>query len=98
MLVEHRIHDVHERFVRGEQTVPAREQVAFQPALTGGFTQYFHHLAVWPKVLVSRQPIGHPDPVRYLEDRAEAIRCKLIGSDYAKITRAGVARDDVAQK
>ena len=33
VLVEHRVDDVDERFVAGEEAVPAGQQVAFEPAL-----------------------------------------------------------------
>src|SRR5262252_749288 len=34
MLVEHGIDHVHERFVRGDETMPAGKQIAFQHAFT----------------------------------------------------------------
>src|SRR5213594_660355 len=34
MLIEHRIHDVDEAFVTGEEAVPAGEQITLQPPLT----------------------------------------------------------------
>jgi hypothetical protein len=46
VLVEHRIHDVDECFVAGEKTVPAGEQIAFQPALAGVLGQDFHNPAI----------------------------------------------------
>jgi len=46
MLVEHGVDDVDEGFIAGKQAVPARQQVAFQPALAGVFREYFHHPAV----------------------------------------------------
>ena len=39
MLIEHRIHDVDEAFVTGEEAVPAGEQITLQPPLTHVFAQ-----------------------------------------------------------
>ena len=46
MLIEHRIDDVNERFVAGEEAVPAREQITFEPALALVLAQHFHHAAI----------------------------------------------------
>src|SRR6185437_9484176 len=43
MLVEHRVDDVDEGLVAGEEAVPAGEQVAFEPALAEMLAQYLHH-------------------------------------------------------
>ena len=39
VLIEHRVDDVNERLVAGKQTVPAGEQIAFEPALAGVLAQ-----------------------------------------------------------
>ena len=54
MLIEHRIDDVDERFVAGEKTVAAGEQITFEPALTHVLAQHFHDPAVGRFVLIGR--------------------------------------------
>src|SRR5438874_13518431 len=46
MLIEHRIDDVNESFITGEEAVAAGEQITFQPALALMLAQYFHHAAI----------------------------------------------------
>ena len=46
VLVEHRIDDVNERFIAVEEAVPAREEVALQPALALVLAEHLHHAAV----------------------------------------------------
>ena len=63
VLVEHRVHDVDEGFVAGEEAVPAREQIAFQPALAQVLAQHLHHPAVGREVLVGLQDFAGEDAV-----------------------------------
>ncbi|KAG1237670.1 hypothetical protein G6F68_018799 [Rhizopus microsporus] len=42
MLVEHRVNDVDECLIGGEQAMPTRQHIAFQPAFQCLFTQDFH--------------------------------------------------------
>ena len=46
VLIEHRIHDVDERFVAGEDAVPAREQVTFEPSFALMLAQHLHHATI----------------------------------------------------
>ena len=46
VLVEHRVDDVDERLVAGEQPVAAGQQVALQPALAEVLAEHLHHAAV----------------------------------------------------
>lgn len=43
MLIEHRIDDMYERLVAGEETVTTRQQVSFEPTLAHVFAQHLHH-------------------------------------------------------
>src|ERR1700690_3775643 len=43
MLVEHGVDNMDKRFITVEQPVPARQQIALQPALALMFAQHFHH-------------------------------------------------------
>ncbi len=58
VLVEHRVDDVDEGFVAGEETMPAGEQVAFQPALAQVLAQDLHHPAVGRDVVVGLENFG----------------------------------------
>jgi hypothetical protein len=46
VLVEHRVDDMHERFVSGEEAVATGEQVTFEPAFQRVFGQHLHHAAI----------------------------------------------------
>ncbi len=94
VLVEHRIDDVDERFVAREKSVPAGEQVAFEPALALVLAEHFQHTTGVRDVIVVRDDLAHEHAVRDFEDGIPAIRCRLVGADDAE--RRGVARDDVA--
>ena len=53
VLVEHRIDDVDEGLVAGEEAVPAGQQVAFQPALALVLAEHLHHAALVGDVVVA---------------------------------------------
>ena len=52
MLIEHRVDDMDEGFVAREQTVPPGQQIAFEPALAGMFTEDLHDLALGRQMVV----------------------------------------------
>ena len=52
MLVKHRVDDVNERLVAGEEAVAARQQIAFQPALAQVLAQHFHNAPVGRDMVV----------------------------------------------
>ena len=56
VLVEHRVDDVRKGLVRVEQTVPARQQVAFQPSQQRVLGQHLHHAAVPGELSRRRRP------------------------------------------
>ena len=58
VLVEHRIDDVDEGFVAGEEAVPAGEQIAFEPALAHVLAEDFHDAAVGRDVVVDGNDFG----------------------------------------
>ena len=64
VLVEHRIDNVDERLVTGEQAVPPRQQVTLQPSLALVLGEHFHDPALGRQVVVgverSPLPIGGP--------------------------------------
>jgi len=97
VLVEHRVHDVHERLVAGEQPVPSGEQVALQPALAGVLAQDLHHPAMGVEVLVDREYVGVPGLAGRLVHRLQPVRLGLVGPDDPEVAVVGVGADDVAQ-
>ena len=46
MLVNHRVDDVNERLIGGEEAVPSGQQIAFEPAFQGVFAEHLHDPAV----------------------------------------------------
>ncbi len=52
VLIEHRIDDVYEGFVAGEEAVAAGQQIAFEPAFAHVFAEHFHDPAVRRDVIV----------------------------------------------
>ena len=67
MLVEHRIHNVDKRLVGSEEAVPTGEEIAFEPALAGVFTENLHHSTVRREVVILRNRSSHPGPIRHLK-------------------------------
>ena len=97
VLVEHRVHDVDERLVAGEQPVPAGQQVALQPALAGGLGQDLHDPAVAGQVLVYRQRGLLPGLARDLEQRVQPVRLRLVRADHPEVLRGRVELRHVAE-
>ena len=60
VLIEHRIHDVNESLVAGEEAMPAGQQIAFQPALAHVLAQHLHHAAIRRQMLVVWQNLRVP--------------------------------------
>ena len=85
MLVEHRVDDVDERLVGGEDAVAAREEVPLQPTLTGVLAQHLHHSAVGRQVVVLRDRVLHPSSPRDLEQRAQPVGCQLVRGEDTEV-------------
>src|ERR1041384_8735839 len=64
MLVEHRIDDVDERLVAGENAVPAGEEIAFEPAFALMLAQHLHHSSVRAAVIVRGDDFRGPRGAR----------------------------------
>ena len=91
VLVEHRVDDVDERLVAGEQAVPAGEQVALQPALAQVLGEHLDHPAVGYEVLVDRQHLGLPLLAGDLVDGVEPVGRGLVRAEEAEVAGLGVA-------
>ncbi|TKS62328.1 MAG: hypothetical protein EWM73_02563 [Nitrospira sp.] len=73
MLVEHRVDDVNERFVAGEEPVTTGQEIAFQPALALMLTEHLHDPAVRREVVVVGIAIRHPRAIGHLQHILPAV-------------------------
>jgi hypothetical protein len=74
-----------ERLVAIKETMPAGQQIAFEPALTGMFGQNLHNATVRRQVVVVRQCLGIPGAIRCLEHMRQAIGRGLVRAEYAEV-------------
>ena len=98
VLVEHRIDDVHEGFVRREHTVTTREQIALQPTLQGGLAQDLHDTALRTLVLVCWQSSRHPHAVAHGEHRSQTVGLELVWGQDAEVAPVRIERHRIAQE
>src|SRR5260221_3377184 len=98
MLIEHRIDDVGECLVARKKSVPAGEQVLFEPALAEVLAQDFHDAAGDAEVDVDVLEARHPLLSAGLVDRLKTIRGGLIRTEQAKVLAGEVELLHVAQK
>ena len=96
VLIEHRVYEVNERLIAGEEAVSAGEQIALQPALTLMLTQHLDDPSVERESVIRRDLLLGVDATRRLEDGIPAVRRGLVGAEDAE--RLGVALDDVADE
>ena len=68
VLVEHRIHDMNERLVAIEKSMPSGKQITFEPAFALMFAQHLHHASGGRKKFVVRHGRGVPLPVGGFKD------------------------------
>src|SRR5690349_21221127 len=80
VLIEHRIDDVNECFVAGEEAVPAGQQITLEPSLTLVLAQHLHDPAVRSEMVVPRLRFGHPCPVGDFEHVLPAVRIVFVGA------------------
>jgi hypothetical protein len=67
VLIEHGVNDVNKGLVAGEEPVPARKQIPFQPTLTKMLAQNLHNPAIGREVLVGFQNLAGKNPVGSLK-------------------------------
>ena len=73
VLVEHRVHNVDEGFVAGEEAMAAGEQVALEPALAEVFAENLHHPPVRRDLGIAGNQIAREDPIGDFEHRPEPV-------------------------
>ena len=98
VLVEHRVDDVDERLVAGEEAVPAGQQVALQPALALVLAEHFHDAAVGAELVVLRIDLGHVAAIGDLEHVLPAVRVVLVRTEQAEVLALQVQLHHVAQE
>ena len=67
VLVEHRIDDVDERFVAGEEAVSAGQQVTLEPTFALVLAQHLHDPAIGRNIVVAGHDLGGRTAFRHLE-------------------------------
>ena len=98
VLVEHRVHDVDERLVAVEQSVPSGEQIALQPTLALVLAEHLHHAAGRGEKLVSRHGRGVPLARGHFKERFQAVGKRLVGTEDPEILLPVVELRHVAQE
>ena len=98
MLVEHRVHDVDERLVAVEESVPSGEQITLQPTLALVLAEHLHHAAGGRKKFVARHGRGVPLPLGHFEERFQAIGKRLVGAEDPEVALLQVQLRHVAQE
>ena len=96
VLVEHRVDDVDERLVAVEEAVPARQQVALEPALAQVLGQDLHHSAVGARP--SSVGFGLRSQVRPVASKTAPSRFEAVSSGPKSRKLSGLLRDHVAQE
>ena len=97
VLVDHRIHDVHERLIAREQPVPPGQQVPLEPALAQMLRQDFEDTAVASEVLVDRLDRGLPLLAGDLVHGVEPIGGRLVRAEKPEVGPVRVQREHITQ-
>ena len=98
VLVEHRVNDVDERLVAVEQSMPAGEQITFEPAFALMLTQHFHDATVQGEELIVVLLSCIPLPVGHLKHRTQAIGERFVRAEDSEIALLPVELGDIAQE
>ena len=88
VLVEHRVDDVDEGLVAGEQAVAAGKDVAFEPAFERVLAEHLHHAAEdveFAAVGIFRLVFGKPGLLRSGVDRGEPVGGGFVGAENAEM-------------
>ena len=76
---------MNECFVAGEETVPARQQIALLPSLALVFAEHLHHPTVRCEMVVVGESVRHPGTVGHFQCVLPAIRVVLIRAEQSKV-------------
>gem|GEM_PF-4042454 len=87
------------RFVTREEAVPARQQIAFQPALALMLGEHFHRAAIVRFAgAIIRINLSDEASPRRIEHVLPAVRRQLVGAEHAEVFRFVIEFHHVAQK
>ena len=98
VLVEHRVDQVDERLIGGEEAVPAGQQVSLQPALDGVLGQDLHHPAVGGKMIVIAVDLAQPGPVGDFQNVLPPVGVVLVRGEEPEVAGLLVERNDVTEE
>ena len=86
VLCGHGIHDADKRLIACEETVTARQQISFQPALTHMLTQHaIHDTAISCQLVIGRKQLAVPVAVLLLKYLIQTVRHALIRSEDTEV-------------
>ena len=103
VLVEHRIDDVDEGFVGGEEAVAPGQHIAFEPAFEGMLAQHFHDAAVGRELAavgILGLDIRRASLFRCFVDAVQLVRCRFVGTEDAEVVmlRRMTSRRNLAER
>ena len=90
VLIEHRVHDVNERFVTAKEAMSTGQQVALQPALAHVLTQELHYAAVGGHVVVDVDDLRRGTAISDFKHGIPAIRRRFIRTEDTEVVVVGV--------
>src|SRR6202047_201739 len=98
MLIEHRIDDVDEGLVAGEQAMASREQVSFEPAFAQMLAQHLHNAALDVEINIDLFNISHPFLAGDFVDGLQSVRRGLVRAKEPEIMFVEIELHHVAQE
>ena len=98
MLIEHRIHDVDERFVTREKAVTPGKQITFEPTLAHVLAEHFNDPAASRLVLIRGQDRLHKNLVGDFIQRIQPVGSGLVRTEHAEVLGFQVQLHHVAQE
>src|SRR5579871_3337948 len=89
---------MYESFIAREKSMPAREQVTFQPSLAHVLAQHFHHSSIAAHMHVVRKNPSHRNSVRNFKNCRQPILIRFIRPHHAEIRAVQIQLHYVAQE
>ena len=85
VLVEHRIDDVDEGLVAGEEAVPAGQEVTLQPALALMLAKHLHHPPIGREMIVPWQGFRQPGAIGDFQRVLPAVGIILVRTEQSEV-------------
>jgi len=98
VLVEHRIDNVDERLIAIEESVPAGQQVAFEPSLALVLAEHFHDASAGREKFVVRHGLGVPLALGHLKESFQAVGERFVRAEDPENPLLTVQLHHIAQK